>query len=66
MIGFIVGFSDELIHFYVLSPDIFRLNGYTTVRTLDIKDYRNFNPDCPSDAEGGGQILLGFYCFRND
>jgi len=41
--GFIVGFSDDLILFHVLGTDIFRLNGYTAIRTEDVKDYRDFD-----------------------
>lgn len=43
--GFIVGFSDDLIILNVLDIDTFRLNGYTAIRTEDLKDYRDFNKD---------------------
>ena len=43
--GFIVGFSDELILFHVLGTDTFGLNGYSAIRTADVKDYRDFNKD---------------------
>jgi len=43
--GFVVGFSDDLILFHVLGTDTFRLNGYTAIRTEDVKDYRDFNKD---------------------
>src|SRR6266576_4180232 len=43
--GFVVGFSDDLILFHVLDTDTFILNGYTAIRTEDVKDYRDFNKD---------------------
>jgi len=41
--GFVVDFSDDLILFHVLGTDTFSLNGYTAIRTEDVKDYRDFN-----------------------
>src|SRR5690348_10756731 len=42
-IGFIVGYSDDLILFHVLNTDSFCLNGYSVVRSEDVKDYRVFD-----------------------
>jgi len=44
-VGFVVGFSDDLLLFHVLDTDTFRLNGYSAIRTADMKDYRDFNKD---------------------
>jgi hypothetical protein len=41
--GFIVDFSDDLILFHVLGADTFRLNGYTVIRSDNVKDYRSFD-----------------------
>src|SRR5262245_52787380 len=41
--GFVVDFSDNLILFHVLNTDAFQLNGYTVIRTEDVKDYRAFD-----------------------
>ena len=41
--GFVVGSSDDLILFHVLGTDTFRLNGYSAIRTDDVRDYRDFN-----------------------
>jgi len=43
--GFVVGFSEDLILFHALGTDTFRLNGYTAIRTEDVRDYRDFNKD---------------------
>jgi hypothetical protein len=55
--GFIVGFSDDLILFHVLGTDTFRLNGYTAIRTKDVKDYRDFNKDKFWQNRAARQIL---------
>lgn len=40
--GFIVDFSDSLILLHNFCPDCFRLNGYTAIRTADVRNYRVF------------------------
>ena len=41
--GFVVDYSPDWILFHVLNWDVFRLNGYTAVRSGDVKDYRAFD-----------------------
>jgi hypothetical protein len=41
--GFVVDFSRDLILFHVLDTDAFQLNGYTVIRSEDVKDYRAFD-----------------------
>jgi hypothetical protein len=42
-IGFVVDFSPDLILFQVLNTDVFLLNGYTVIRSEDVKQYRAFD-----------------------
>ena len=41
--GFVVGFSEDLLLFHALNPDTFRLNGYIVLRLEDVKEYRAFD-----------------------
>lgn len=41
--GFVVGFSENLILFHVVNMDDFRLNGYNVIRIDDVKEYRAFD-----------------------
>jgi hypothetical protein len=42
-IGFVVDFSPDWILFHVLNTDVFELNGYTAIRSGDVKNYRAFD-----------------------
>jgi hypothetical protein len=45
--GFVVACSNELILLHCLDLDLFRLNGYSTIRVKDVSHYRFFDSsDC--------------------
>jgi hypothetical protein len=41
--GFVVDYSSDLILFHVLNTEVFNLNGYSVLRSSDVKRYRAFD-----------------------